>query len=111
MAGNIGEEYMHLADIHGAEMAGKIAAFTFRNLEQMQELAEEFDAVGYSEMQRVKRLRVFLTDGWFEGFKESIRRFEEDHPSLKGIYTILDKETILKVCSIRSCAGLMDVSV
>lgn len=101
MAANIGEEYMHLADVHGAEMAGKIAAFTFRNLEQMQELAEEFNAVGICEMQRVKRLRVFLTDSSFEGFKKSVRRLEEDHPWLKGVYTILDKEKILKVCSIQ----------
>lgn len=99
MAANIGEEYMHLAEVHGSEMAGKIAAFTLRNLEKMRELVEEFDAVELSEMQRVMKLRVFLTEGGFEALKRGIRRLEQDHPSLRGVYTILGKETILKVCS------------
>lgn len=97
MVANVGEEYMHLAQVHGPEMAGKIASFTFRNLEKMQELIEEFDATEASEMQRVKKLRVFLTDDVFGDFKKSIARFEADHPSMRGIYTILDKETVLKV--------------
>lgn len=99
MTANAGEEYMHLAEVHGSKMAGKIASFTFRNLERMQELIEEYDAVEASEMQRVKKLRVFLTDEIFNGFKKSMARFEADHPSMKGIYTILDKESVLEVCS------------
>lgn len=107
MAANAGEEYMHLAQVHGPEMAGKIAAFTFRNLEKMQELIEEFDAVEASEMQRVKKLRVFLTDEAFRDFKTSIARLEADHPSMKGVYTILPKETVLKVCcQWNRCSGL-----
>lgn len=106
MAANIGEEYMHLAQVHGPEMAGKIASFTFRNLEKMQEMIEQFDAVEESEMQRVKKLRVFLTDGGFRDFKESIERFEVDHPAMRGIYTILDRETILQVCYLsNNCKG------
>lgn len=99
MTANVGEEYMHLAEVHGSEMAGKIASFTFRNLERMHELIEEYDTVEAGEMQRVKKLRVFLTDEIFNDFKKSIARFEADHPSMKGIYTILDKESVLKVCS------------
>lgn len=98
MAANVGEEYWDLSEVHGPEMAGKIASFTFRNLEKMQELIEEFDAVEASEMQRLKKLRVFLTDEIFRDFKKSIARFEADHPSMRGIYTILNKETVLKVC-------------
>lgn len=98
MAANVGEEYMHLAQVHGPEMAGKIASFTFRNLEKMQELIEEFDATETSEMQWVKKLRVFLTDEVFRDFKRSIAQFEADHPSMRGIYTVLDKETVLTVC-------------
>lgn len=97
MAANAGEEYMHLAEVHGPEMAGKIASFTLRNLEKMQELVEEYDAVKTSEMQRVKKLRVFLTDDKFREFKRSIARLEADHPSLKGLYTILNRERVLKV--------------
>lgn len=97
MAANAGEEYMHLATMHGAEMAGRIAKFTLRNLERMKDLVEEYDAVEVSEVQRLQKLRVFLTAGKFSEFRESIGRMESDHPSLRGLYTILDKKTVLKV--------------
>jgi glycine/D-amino acid oxidase-like deaminating enzyme len=97
MAANAGEEYIHLAEVHGPEMAGKIAKFTLRNLEKMQELIEEYGAVETSEMQRLNKLRVFMTDGKFEDFRKSIARLEADHPFMKGIYTILDADVVLKV--------------
>jgi glycine/D-amino acid oxidase-like deaminating enzyme len=97
MAANVGEGYMDLAEVHGPEMAGNIAKFTFRNLERMQELIEEYDAVEDSEMQRLKKLRVFLTDEKFNDFKKSIARLEADHPSLSGLYTIINKESVLQV--------------
>jgi Glycine/D-amino acid oxidases (deaminating) len=97
MAPNAGEEYMHLAEAHGPEMAGKIAKFTFQNLKRMQELIEEYDAVETSEMQLLKKLRVFLTQDTFEAFRKSIARLETDHPSLRGLYTIIDKDSVLKV--------------
>lgn len=97
MAANAGEEYSHLATMHGPEMAGRIAKFTLKNLERMRELIEEYDAVEVSEMQRVQKLRVFLTVGKFEEFRKSIELMERDHASLRGLYTILDGETVLKV--------------
>lgn len=97
MAANVGEEYMHLAEIHGPEMAGKIVSFTFQNLQRMQELIKEYDAVEASEMQQLQKLRAFLTEDTFRDFKLSIARLESDHPSWKGLYTILDKETLIKV--------------
>ena len=98
MAANVGEEYSHLADAHGPEMAGKIVAFTFRNLEKMQELIKEYDAVETSEMQQLQKLRVFLTEGSFRDFRRSIARLVSDHPSWEGLYTILEKEAVVKVC-------------
>lgn len=98
MAANAGEEYMHLAQTHGAEMAGKIVAFTFRNLEKMRELIEEYDAKEVSEMQQVNKLRVFLTERHFQDFKKSIARLEDDHPSMRGVYTIIDANVVLQVC-------------
>ncbi|KAJ5960775.1 FAD dependent oxidoreductase [Penicillium vulpinum] len=96
MAANAGEQYMNLAQTHGVETAGKVVDFTFRNLEKMQELIEEYGAVEFSEMQRLRKLRVFLTQGKFEDFKKSITRLETDYPSRKGLYTILDADAVLK---------------
>lgn len=98
MAANAGEEYSHLAGMHGSEMAGDIAKFTLKNLERMRELIQEFEAVELSEMQDVQKLRVFLTAGKFEEFKRSIEMMERDHSSLRGLYKILNKEAVLKVC-------------
>ncbi|KAF3402002.1 hypothetical protein F1880_009924 [Penicillium rolfsii] len=105
MAANAGEEYMQLAEVHGPEMAGKIARFTLRNLEKMQALIEEYDAVEISEMQKLQKLRVFMTDGKFEDFKKSIARLEADHASMKGIYTIIDADTVLKEYGIHGASG------
>ncbi|KAF7718857.1 Uncharacterized protein PECH_007170 [Penicillium ucsense] len=97
MAANAGEEYMHLAEVFGSEMAGKIANFTLRNLDAMHALVEEFDAVETSEVQRLKKLRVFMTEAKFEDFKGSLARLEADHPTLKGMYTLVDANTLLEV--------------
>lgn len=97
MAANVGEEYMHLAEAHGPEMAGKIVSFTFQNLQRMQELIKEYDAVETSEMQQLQKLRAFLTEEIFRDFKLSIARLESDHPSWKGLYTILDEQTLITV--------------
>ncbi|KAJ5548268.1 hypothetical protein N7513_005502 [Penicillium frequentans] len=105
MAANVGEEYMHLAETHGPEMAGKIVSFTFQNLQRMQELIKEYDAVESSEMQQLQKLRAFLTEDTFRDFKLSITRLESDHPSWKGLYTILDKETLIKKYGIHGAEG------
>ncbi|KAJ5616545.1 hypothetical protein N7537_001659, partial [Penicillium hordei] len=105
MAANAGEQYMNLAETHGVETAGKIVDFTFRNLEKMRELIEEYDAVELSEMQRLRKLRVFLTQGKFDDFKKSIARLELDHPSKKGLYTILDADAVLKKYGIHGASG------
>lgn len=109
MAANAGEQYMHLAETHGSETAGKIVDFTFRNLGKMQELAEEYDAVESSEMQQLHKLRVFLTQGKFDDFKKSIARLEKEHPSKKGLYTILDADSVAKVGCLKASGNFVAV--
>lgn len=104
MAANVGEEYSHLATIYGSEMAGNIAKFTLKNLECMRGLIEEFDVKESSEVQELRKLRVFMTGEKFEAFKESIEKLEGDHPSLKGIYSILDGDA-LKEYGIHGAVG------
>ncbi|KAJ5618787.1 hypothetical protein N7510_002771 [Penicillium lagena] len=105
MAANAGEEYSHLAQTYGPQEAGKIVKFTFRNLEKMRQLIEDQDVVKASEMQQLKKLRVFLTDAKFRDFKESIARLEGDHPSMKGIYTVIDAATALREYGVHGAAG------
>lgn len=92
----MGEEYMHLAEAHGAETAGKIVAFTLRNLEKMHGLVDKYDALQTMDMERIKKLRV-LADETFHQFKTSIARLERDYPTLKGLYRILEADIVLKV--------------
>lgn len=96
LAANAGEEYRHLVQMHGREMAGRIVDFTFRNLAKMQELINDFKEE--SEYQQVRKLRVFLEDDVFEGFKRSVAQMETENPSLKGIYSVIDAKTVLEVC-------------
>jgi glycine/D-amino acid oxidase-like deaminating enzyme len=108
MAANAGEQYSTLADTHGVETAGKIVDFTFRNLEKMQDLIKEYDAVELSEMQSLRKLRVFLSQGKFDDFKKSIARLEADHPSRKGLYTILDANAVVKVSLLYQVCAILD---
>lgn len=93
MAANAGEEYLHLARVHGAEMAGKIVQFTFDNLDKMESLIQKY-APDNCDWQKVEKLRVFLTEATFDEFQESVAMMERDHPSLRGIYTVLNKEQL-----------------
>ena len=95
LVANAGEEYLRLAQAQGREMAGKIINFTYHNVQKMQQL---IDYCGdESEYQKVRKLRVFLTPEVFEAFKMSVAQMEADHPSLTGVYTILDADTVLRV--------------
>ncbi|EPS26337.1 hypothetical protein PDE_01273 [Penicillium oxalicum 114-2] len=105
MAINAGEEYSHLAEAFGPKMAGEIAMFTLRNLRGMQVLAEEYDAVETSEVQQLTKLRIFMINDKLEAFKQSIARFEADHPALKGMYTLIDASTLRKEHGIHEASG------
>ncbi|KAI9929465.1 hypothetical protein AWENTII_009197 [Aspergillus wentii] len=105
LAANIGEEYSHLVSMYGVEAVGRIAEFTFLNLQEMYEIANEY--AGESEAQTLEKLRVFLTDETFESFKESITRLETDHPRFKGIYTILDADRLKQEHNITGAGGAL----
>ncbi|EAU32714.1 predicted protein [Aspergillus terreus NIH2624] len=106
MAANAGEEYLHLARVHGAEMAGKIVQFTFDNLDKMESLIQKY-APDDCDWQKVEKLRVFLTEATFDEFQESVAMMERDHPSLRGIYTVLNKEQLKQRYNIDGAGGCL----
>ncbi|RHZ60697.1 NAD(P)/FAD-dependent oxidoreductase [Aspergillus thermomutatus] len=106
LAANAGEEYAHLAGIHGSEMAGRIVHFTLKNLQKMEELCSAF-ATEEGELQKVTKLRVFLTDGAFEQFERSVKLMERDHPSLRGLYTVLDAGGLKEEYNVDGAGGAL----
>ncbi|OJJ50751.1 hypothetical protein ASPZODRAFT_148182 [Penicilliopsis zonata CBS 506.65] len=104
LAPNAGEEYMSLSETYGPHAAGKIVRFTFRNIQEMRVLARQY-APEESELQDVQKLRVFETPEMFDRFQSSIALLEKDHPDLKGLYTILDQETVLQKYGIHGASG------
>ncbi|KKK26296.1 hypothetical protein ARAM_001586 [Aspergillus rambellii] len=106
LAANAGEEYLHLARVHGAERAGQIVRFTLRNLERMRDLVNKY-APDASELQDVQKLRVFQTPDTFADFEESIAALERDHPSLKGLYTIISTEQLKEEYKMDGAGGAL----
>ncbi|KAL4890644.1 FAD dependent oxidoreductase [Aspergillus ambiguus] len=106
MAANAGEEYLHLARVHGAEMAGRIVEFTFDNLNQMKKLIREY-APGECDWEEVQKLRVFLTEDAFGEFQQSITMMERDHPSLRGIYTVIGRDILKQQYNIEGAGGCL----
>ncbi|KAF9890478.1 hypothetical protein FE257_005883 [Aspergillus nanangensis] len=106
LAANAGEEYLHLAQMHGAEMAAKIVRFTFDNLQQMQELSQRY-APESCDLQAVQKLRVFLTDDAFAKFQGSLSLMERDHSSLRGIYTVIDRDQLKRDHQIDGAGGCL----
>lgn len=96
LATNAGEIYAEYKAQFGSEMAGRVAAFTFKTCDRMREVVAEY-APEESEYRDVTKVRTFLDEASFAAMKDSIKQMESDHPDLAGIYKIIDSETVLKV--------------
>lgn len=96
LATNAGEIYAEYKENFGKEQAGKIAAFTFQTCEKMKEVIAKY-AAEESEYRDVTKVRAFLDEESFASMKGSIEQMEADHPSLQGIYTLIDSATVLQV--------------
>lgn len=96
LATNAGEIYSELRERFGPEQAGRIAAFTFKTCERMEEIISQY-APEEGELRKILKVRAFLDEKSFEEMKKSVQQMENDHPDLRGIYKILDAETVQKV--------------
>ena len=96
LATNAGEAYSELRERFGSEQAGRIAAFTFKTCARMEEVIAEY-APEESEFRKLLKVRTFLDDASFAAMRDSISQMEADHPDLRGIYNVLDAETVRKV--------------
>lgn len=96
LATNAGEIYAQYKETFGARVAGEIATFTFKTCERMKEIIAEY-AAEESEYREVTKVRTFLDEETFAAMKDSIQQMEADHPHLRGIYNVIDKEAVLKV--------------
>ncbi|KAL0942939.1 uncharacterized protein CTRU02_200825 [Colletotrichum truncatum] len=104
LATNAGEAYFELKERFGSYMAGKIAAFTFMTCDRMREIIAQYAPVD-SEYREVTKVRAFLDKLSFAKMKNSIAQMEADHPSLKGVYKIIDSETLLKTHGVHGAVG------
>lgn len=106
LATNAGEVYRELKERFGSEQAGKIAAFTLKTCDRMEEIIAEY-ALEESEYRKVLKVRTFLDDDSFTAMKDSISQMETDHPGFRGIYDILNAETVRKVSGIGFLIGFL----
>lgn len=96
LATNAGESYAESREKFGSDMAGKIAEFTLKTCDRMREVIAQY-APEESEYRDITKVRAFLDENSFRAMEESIKLMEADHPTLRGIYQIIDGRTLLEV--------------
>ncbi|CAG8264674.1 unnamed protein product [Penicillium olsonii] len=104
LAINAAETYQQLKLEVGAEMAGKIIQFNIKTLDRLRDIAREY-ATNDPECTDVTKLRSFKDPQSFEKVKNGIKALETDHPSLKGIYSILTAAECEKDHGVFGVAG------
>lgn len=104
LAINAAETYAAFKSLVGADMTGKIIHLYLRTLQRMREIAVEY-ASDAGELCEVTRLRGFKDLPSFEHIKAGILMMESDHPSLRGIYTVIDAETCEKIHGVHGVVG------
>lgn len=72
----------------------------------MRQVLKEYGLEGESEYRDVVKVRAYLDDESFAALKDSVEQMERDHPSLRGIYEVINAETVEKV-SINLCKALV----
>ncbi|PYI30069.1 nucleotide-binding domain-containing protein [Aspergillus indologenus CBS 114.80] len=105
LAINAAENYVRMKMAVGAEMAGKIIRFNIKTLEAMREIAQRFAHAQDPELTDVVKLRAFKDGASFGAVCEGIKELERDHPSLKGVYTVLDAESCEKEHGVFGAVG------
>ncbi|KAL2840523.1 nucleotide-binding domain-containing protein [Aspergillus pseudoustus] len=109
LAINAAETYIKRREALGAKMAGKIVKFNLKTLEAMREIAAQFSE-GLSQAQdpevtEVTKVRAFNDEETFRSMREGIAALESDHPDMRGVYTVLDKEACEKDYGVHGSVG------
>ncbi|KAI0171608.1 FAD dependent oxidoreductase-domain-containing protein [Pestalotiopsis sp. NC0098] len=104
LATNAGEAYARRKAKFGTEQAGKIANFTFRTCDRVREVIKEY-AQEESEYRDVMKVRAYLDDESFKAAKAGIEQMESDHPSLRGIYEVIDGDAVQKLHGVHGAKG------
>ena len=99
LAINAAESYLKLKKMVGMEMAGKIIHFNIKTLEALRRIAAQLALVQDPEVTDVVKIRSFIDEESFRRVQGGIEALEADHPSLRGLYTVLDPEACRKVRS------------
>ncbi|ETS81314.1 hypothetical protein PFICI_06316 [Pestalotiopsis fici W106-1] len=104
LATNAGEAYAERKAKFGSEQAGKIANFTFRTCDRVRQVVQEY-AAEESEYRDVVKVRAYLDDESFAALKDSVEQMERDHPSLRGIYEVIDADAVEKQHGVHGAKG------
>ncbi|KAF7622968.1 hypothetical protein AFLA_010284 [Aspergillus flavus NRRL3357] len=105
LAINAAESYLKLKKMVGMEMAGKIIHFNIKTLEALRRIAAQLALVQDPEVTDVVKIRSFKDEESFRRVQGGIEALEADHPSLRGLYTVLDPEACRKEHGVHGVAG------
>ncbi|KUL83434.1 hypothetical protein ZTR_10961 [Talaromyces verruculosus] len=105
LAINAAEIYPKLKDEFGVQMAGKIIHFNIKTLDAIRRIAAQFASDRDPELTEVMKIRSFKDECSFQRVRHGIEALEADHPSLRGLYTVLGPEVCRKEHGIHGVAG------
>lgn len=96
LAINAAENYEEMKATVGSEMAGKIVHFTLRNMKCVPDLLRTYN-ISEADYNDVEKLRLFQDEETSDNAKRGLALLESEHPSLRGLYKVVDSETCVKV--------------
>ncbi|KAE8165728.1 FAD dependent oxidoreductase [Aspergillus tamarii] len=105
LAINAAESYLKLKKMVGVEMAGKIIHFNLKTLEAFRRIAAQLASVQDSEVTDVVKIRSFKDEESFQRVRDGIDALEADHPSLRGLYTVLGPEACQQEHGVHGVSG------
>ncbi|KAM0470475.1 hypothetical protein ACHAP7_009539 [Fusarium lateritium] len=97
--------YSKLKSMYGKDMATATVTFTLKNVERTRQLIKDHST--NEEYRDVLRLRAFRDEGEFRKAQQSISEFEQDNPSMAGLYKFADREEAQKEHGVHGVAGIV----
>ncbi|KAL2671591.1 hypothetical protein Neosp_014181 [[Neocosmospora] mangrovei] len=104
LAINSAETYEATRDLVGPQMAGKMVRFNLRTLEKTREIIQKYN-IEDAQLVNVKKLRACLDTMSWEKIRRGVEVLERDHPSLKGIYEVVDGSACKEKFGIQGAKG------
>lgn len=104
LVSNAAENYADWKSVLGKHEACKVAEFGFENVRRVSKVIEDLGVANKCDFRTLKKARTYYDQLAFNKLKQSVAQLEEDCPSARNYYSIVEGEQAVRVslASLRS---------